>query len=257
MCGIAATCHYARRGPVDRDQLRTLRDGMRARGPDDDGLWVSEDERVGLAHRRLSIIDLSPRGAQPMVNGDGSLRVVYNGEIYNYQALRDDLEARGYAFQSDSDTELLLHLYAEKGRDMTEDLRGMYAFALWDANRGGLFCARDPYGIKPLYVADTGVTFHVASQVRALREIEDVDTGKNSAGHVGYFLWPRAGTAHALRRHPGRARRPHALGRRAGRSEGAVCRHSGGACGGRFLRAGRVCLNKRSADERGRPGGRP
>jgi asparagine synthase (glutamine-hydrolysing) len=133
-----------------------------------------------------------------MANGDGSLRVVYNGEIYNYQALRDALEARGYAFQSDTDTEVLLHLYAEKGRDMTEDLRGMYAFALWDAERGGLFCARDPYGIKPLYVADTGRALHVASQVRALREIEDVDTGKNPAGHVGYFLWGHVPEPHTL-----------------------------------------------------------
>jgi len=198
MCGIAATVHYAHRGPVDRDRLRRMRDCMRTRGPDDDGLWVSADTRVGLAHRRLSIIDLSPRGAQPMANSDGSLRVIYNGEIYNYQALRDALEARGYAFQSDTDTEVLLHLYAEKGRDMTEDLRGMYAFALWDAERGGLFCARDPYGIKPLYVADTGRALHVASQVRALREIEDVDTGKNPAGHVGYFLWGHVPEPHTL-----------------------------------------------------------
>ena len=198
MCGIAATFHYAQRGPVDQHRLCRMRDGMRARGPDDEGLWVSGDERVGLAHRRLSIIDLSPRGAQPMANGDGSLRVVYNGEIYNYQALRDALEARGYAFQSDTDTEVLLHLYAEKGRDMTEDLRGMYAFALWDAERGGRFCARDPYGIKPLYVADTGVTLHVASQERALREIEDVDTGKNPAGHAGYFLWGHVPEPHTL-----------------------------------------------------------
>jgi asparagine synthase (glutamine-hydrolysing) len=198
MCGIAATFRYARRGPVDQDQLRTTRDGMRARGPDDDGLWVSEDERVGLAHRRLSIIDLSPRGAQPMANGDGSLRVVYNGEIYNYQALRDALEARGYEFQSDTDTEVLLHLYAEKDRDMTDDLRGMYAFALWDDDREGLFCARDPYGIKPLYVADTGRALHVASQVRALRKIEDVDAGKNPAGHAGYFLWGHVPEPHTL-----------------------------------------------------------
>ena len=198
MCGIAATFHYAQRGPVDRDQLRTMRDCMEARGPDDEGLWVSDDERVGLAHRRLSIIDLSPRGAQPMTNGDGSLRVIYNGEIYNHQALRDDLEERGYKFRSDSDTEVLLHLYAEKGRAMTDDLRGMYAFALWDADREGLFCARDPYGIKPLYVADTGQALHVASQVQALQGIDAVDTSKNPAGHVGYFLWGHVPEPHTL-----------------------------------------------------------
>ncbi len=171
---------------------------MDARGPDDEGLWVSADERVGLAHRRLSIIDLSPRGAQPMANGDGSLRVIYNGEIYNHQSLRDDLEARGYEFQSDSDTEVLLHLYAEKGREMVHDLRGMYAFALWDAEREGLFAARDPYGIKPLYVADTGTALHVASQVQALRGVDEVDTSKNPAGHVGYFLWGHVPEPHTL-----------------------------------------------------------
>ena len=198
MCGIAATFHYARRGPVDQDQLRAMRDCMDARGPDDEGLWVSQDECVGLAHRRLSIIDLSPRGAQPMANGDGSLRVIYNGEIYNYRPLREDLEERGYRFQSDSDTEVLLHLYAEKGRAMTEDLRGMYAFALWDTEREGLFAARDPYGIKPLYLADTGTTLHVASQVQALQGIDEVDTSKNPAGHVGYFLWGHVPEPHTL-----------------------------------------------------------
>lgn len=198
MCGVAATFHYNQRGPVDRDQLDHMRKCMRARGPDDKGLWISESERVGLAHRRLSIIDLSERGAQPMTNGDGSLRVIYNGEIYNYQVLRDDLEARGCRFQSDTDTEVLLHLYAEKGRDMVHELRGMYAFALWDADREGLFLARDPHGIKPLYLADTGRTLHVASQVQALRGIEEVDTGKNPAGHVGYFLWGHVPEPHTL-----------------------------------------------------------
>ncbi|WP_118828404.1 asparagine synthase (glutamine-hydrolyzing) [Salinibacter ruber] len=198
MCGIAATVRYGKRGPVDRDQLCAMRDGMRARGPDDEGLWVSANERVGLAHRRLSIIDLSPRGAQPMANGDGSLRVIYNGEIYNHQSLRDELEAQGYQFQSDSDTEVLLHLYAERGREMVHDLRGMYAFALWDAEREGLFAARDPYGIKPLYVADTGRTLHVASQVQALRSVDEVDTRKNPAGHVGYFLWGHVPEPHTL-----------------------------------------------------------
>ena len=198
MCGIATIFHYARPDSIDRGQLCQMRDCMWARGPDDEGLWMSDDGRIGLAHRRLSIIDLSPRGAQPMANGDGSLRVIYNGEIYNYQALHDDLEERGYAFQSDSDTEVLLHLYAEKGREMVHDLRGMYAFALWDTERKGLFCARDPYGIKPLYVADTGRSLHVASQVRALQEDDKVDTGKDPAGHVGYFLWGHVPEPHTL-----------------------------------------------------------
>lgn len=200
MCGIAATFHYAGRNPVDRKQLRHVRESMANRGPDDEGMWVSEDESVGLAHCRLSIIDLSPRGAQPMANGDGSLRISYNGAIYNYKSLRDDLEERGYRFQSDADTEVLLHLYAEKGTEMVRELRGMYAFALWDAERKGLLCARDPYGMKPLYVADTGATLHVASQVQALRTIEEVDSGKSPAGHVGFFLWGHVPDPHTLYR---------------------------------------------------------
>lgn len=162
---------------------------MTARGPDGQGLWVDDDRRVGLAHRRLSIIDLSERGAQPMGKGDGAQVVSYNGEIYNYRTLRDRLKQRGYEFTSDTDTEVLLHLYAEHGPGMVKHLRGMYAFALWDDTRGGLFLARDPYGIKPLYVADNGRRVHVASQVSALRSIADVDTGVEPAGHVGYFLW--------------------------------------------------------------------
>ena len=197
MCGIAATFCYGG-GQVDRAALQRARDCMQARGPDASGYWEAGDRRVALAHRRLSIIDLSDRGAQPMANGDGSLRVIYNGEIYNYQSLRDDLEDKGYRFQSDTDTEVLLHLYAEKGREMVHDLRGMYAFALYDETREGLLMARDPHGIKPLYYADDGRALHLASQVQALRGIGTVETSKNPAGHVGFFLWGHVPEPHTL-----------------------------------------------------------
>jgi asparagine synthase (glutamine-hydrolysing) len=197
MCGVAATFCYGG-GHVDRECLAQARDCMQARGPDGSGYWEDGDRRIGLAHRRLSIIDLSDRGAQPMANGDGALRVVYNGEIYNYQALRKELEGCGYRFQSDTDTEVLLHLYAEKGREMVHDLRGMYAFALWDAEREGLFLARDPYGIKPLYYADDGCALHVASQVKALRRRDAVGTSADPAGHVGFFLWGHVPEPHTL-----------------------------------------------------------
>jgi len=124
-----------------------------------------------------------------MSSADDAQIVSYNGEIYNYPQLRRDLEQQGRTFQSDSDTEVLLHLYALYGRDMVEHLRGMFAFALWDAERNGLFLARDPYGIKPLYVADTGTTFHAASQVKALQRVGSIDTAVEPAGHVGFFLW--------------------------------------------------------------------
>lgn len=190
MCGIVTIFAYdSNAKPVNRQELLWIRDRMTARGPDGCGEWYSPDGRVGLGHRRLAIIDLSASGAQPMKNKDGSLVVTFNGEIYNYRELRKGLEEKGHSFYSSSDTEVLLHLYAEKGAEMVHDLRGMYAFAIWDERKKGLFLARDPFGIKPLYYADDGKTFRVASQVKALLAGGQVDTSPEPAGHVGYFLW--------------------------------------------------------------------
>ena len=151
MCGIAGILAYGDLAPaVDRAELLRMRDRMTARGPDGAGDWYSPDGRLGLAHRRLSIIDLSARGAQPMTSADGRYVISFNGEIYNYRALRADLEARGRQFRSNTDTEVLLHLYAERGRAMLDELRGMFAFAIWDGQRRSLFLARDPFGVKPL-----------------------------------------------------------------------------------------------------------
>ena len=199
MCGIAAAIAFGG-ATVDRSALARTCDHMAARGPDGDGLWRDPDGRAALAHRRLSIIDLSEDGAQPMHSDDGALVLSFNGEIYNYQALRDDLIRRGHTFRSHSDTEVLLHLYAEKGADMVADLRGMFAFALWDSRRGGLLLARDPYGIKPLYVADDGKTLRAASQVKALLAAGGIDTSPDPAGHVGFFLWGHIPEPHTLYR---------------------------------------------------------
>ena len=190
MCGIAGIFTYgANAAPVDEYELLAIREAMVARGPDDAGNWLSEDRRTGLAHRRLSIIDLSPAGAQPMVHGERDLHITFNGEIYNYQSLRDALIAQGHVFRSTSDTEVLLHLYDRDGPDMVRHLRGMYSFAIWDGDRRGLFLARDPFGIKPLYYADDGRTFRFASQVKALLAGGRVKTSPEPAGHVGFYLW--------------------------------------------------------------------
>ena len=189
MCGIVSIYNYKSTDMVDREELIRIRDRMAPRGPDGKGAWFSIDTRVGLGHRRLAIIDLSGTGAQPMTSEDSKLVIVYNGEIYNYQKLRNALEKRGYIFRSTSDTEVLLHLYAEKGEAMVHDLRGMYAFAIWDESKKGLFLARDPFGIKPLYIADDGKTFRAASQVKALLAGGKIDTTPEPAGHVGFFLW--------------------------------------------------------------------
>lgn len=190
MCGIAGIFAYGDKAPpIDPAELRRVRDRMAARGPDGAGEWLSPDGRVGLAHRRLAIIDLSEAGAQPMVDPATGNVIVFNGEIYNYRALRRELEARGAVFRSQSDTEVLLALYRCFGPGMLPKLRGVYAFALWDAKEQGLFLARDPFGIKPLYYADDGRTLRFASQVKALLAGGGVDTTPDPAGHVGFFLW--------------------------------------------------------------------
>ncbi|HEY1796205.1 MAG TPA: asparagine synthase (glutamine-hydrolyzing) [Stellaceae bacterium] len=190
MCGIAGiySYHYAA-NPIDRAELRRLRDHMAARGPDGAGEWCTADNRVGLAHRRLSIIDLSEDGAQPMVDADANAVITFNGEIYNYKALRRGLEQQGHVFRTDSDTEVLLHLYAAKGPRMADDLRGMFAFALWDGARRRLLLARDPYGIKPLYYADDGWTLRFASQVKALVAGGGVSCAPEPAGWAGFLLF--------------------------------------------------------------------
>lgn len=190
MCGIAGIVAYAPWAPpVDRHELDAIRESMANRGPDGANTWIGPNGRIGFAHRRLSIIDLSSAGDQPMFTADGRLAIVFNGEIYNYRAVRSKLEAKGYSFRSHSDTEVLLHAYAEYGRDMVHHLRGMYTIAIWDAKQHSLFLARDPFGIKPLYYCDDGGSFRFASQVKALRTSPNVDSTPDPAGHVGFFLW--------------------------------------------------------------------
>ncbi|MBI3852548.1 MAG: asparagine synthase (glutamine-hydrolyzing) [Verrucomicrobia bacterium] len=200
MCGIAAIFNYRTGEPIDRTELTAIRDAMTARGPDGSGTWCSADGHIGLGHRRLSIIDLSPTGAQPMKSQDGALVVTFNGEIYNYRELRAELEAKGRRFSSQSDTEILLHLYQLDGDGMLQKLRGMYAFAIWDERKKGLFMARDPFGIKPLYYSDDGKAIRVASQVKALLAGKRVDTAPDPAGHVGFFLWGHVPGPYTLHR---------------------------------------------------------
>ncbi len=171
MCGLAGILPLAPGGDVVEGDLLTLRDAQRHRGPDGAGIWIAPGGRIGLAHRRLSIVDLSPLGHQPMATPDGRLHVVFNGEIYNWKALRSELEGRGHTFRSRCDTEVLLHGYREWGRGLLPRLRGMYAFAIWDHGEGRLLLARDPLGIKPLYWSAEGGRLAFASEIRPLRAI--------------------------------------------------------------------------------------
>lgn len=190
MCGIAGTFSYGTSPfPGMLREVARVREAMAARGPDGSGEWLSADRAVALGHRRLAVIDLSERGAQPMVSPEHSLAIVFNGEIYNYPELRNELAAKGYRFRSTSDTEVLLFLYAEYGMAMCDRLRGMYAFAIYDEKAGELVLARDPFGMKPLYYADDGKTLRFASQVKALLAGGAVDTRPEPAGQVGFYLW--------------------------------------------------------------------
>ena len=169
MCGIVGV---ASRTPVaDRKVLAVMRDTMGHRGPDDAGIWWSPDGRVGLGHRRLAVLDLTAAGHQPMADPDGRVCITFNGEIYNYRELRRELAADGAGgcFRSSSDTEVILHAYLRWGNACLARLRGMFAFALWDAERGRLLLARDRCGEKPLfYRLGDGGTIQFASELKAL-----------------------------------------------------------------------------------------
>jgi asparagine synthase (glutamine-hydrolysing) len=166
MCGIVGTASLDR--PPARDLILRMRDTLRHRGPDDEGAWWSRDGRVALGHRRLSIIDLSPAGRQPMTDGSGALQIVFNGEIYNYQEIRKELEARGHGFRTATDTEVILEAYLEWGSACLSRLNGMFAFGLFDARSGQLLLARDRAGEKPLFYRTDGRSLAFASELKAL-----------------------------------------------------------------------------------------
>jgi asparagine synthase (glutamine-hydrolysing) len=170
MCGIAGLFSYASDARVEDATLVRMRDTMIHRGPDGAGTWISQDARVGLAHRRLSIIDLSTAAAQPMANEDGAVMVTFNGEIYNYRPLRAELAAAGHRFRTDhSDTEVLLHGYEQWGLDgLLDRIEGDYAFALWDQKNGALHLARDRIGVKPLYFSLQDGLCLFGSEIKAI-----------------------------------------------------------------------------------------
>lgn len=191
MCGIAGIFNYRRGDSRSAEAgLVAASERMATRGPDGQGLWFNDDRRLGFAHRRLAIIDLDDRALQPMHFPERGLSIIFNGEIYNYQELREELaRERGVRFRTESDTEVLLALFDACGPRMVEKLRGMFALAIWDQRAGRLFLARDPYGIKPLYYADEGGIFRFASQVKALAEFRDLSGEPDSAGIVGFQMW--------------------------------------------------------------------
>jgi asparagine synthase (glutamine-hydrolysing) len=189
MCGIAGVYPAGRDTPeVPFGAVEAMCARMASRGPDARGVLACADGPV-LGHRRLSVIDLDARSNQPMSSADGRCSIVFNGEIYNYRELRRGLLEQGEPLRTDGDTEVLLALYRRHGTEMLSRLRGMFALAIWDAPERRLWLARDPFGIKPLYYADTAHGFLFASQVKALLASGLVSAQPSSAGLAGFFLW--------------------------------------------------------------------
>lgn len=179
MCGICGVYNYSSGEPVEQERLRSMLAVIRHRGPDGEGVYI--DKEVALGMRRLSIIDLAG-GMQPIFNEDGTVVVVFNGEIYNYRELREQLRRRGHVFRTASDTEVIVHLYEEFGENCVHELRGMFAFAVWDARRRRLFLARDRLGIKLLYYTQAGECLAFGSEIKAILQHPEVHASPNLEG---------------------------------------------------------------------------
>jgi asparagine synthase (glutamine-hydrolysing) len=186
MCGIAGF-----RGAFPERLLRRMAEAIAHRGPDGEGIWHDGEAGIGMAHRRLAIIDLSQAAAQPMVGCNGRYRVVYNGEIYNYRALAEELVALGYDFNTQSDTAVLAPLYDRYGPDMLTRINGIFAFAIWDSVKRRLFIARDALGVKPLYYSRLPHGLVFASELKALLDVDGLDRALDLAALQDYLvhLW--------------------------------------------------------------------
>ncbi|MFC1509657.1 asparagine synthase (glutamine-hydrolyzing) [Candidatus Omnitrophota bacterium] len=196
MCGICGKISLNK--TIDENLIKKMCSALVYRGPDDEGVRVfdsatsrsrSNNICIGLGHRRLSVIDLSPKGHQPMSNEDGTVWIVMNGEIYNFPDLRETLEKRGHRFKSHSDTEVIIHLYEEKGIECLSDLRGPFAFALWDEKKGALFLARDRVGKKPLYYTYRNGTLIFGSEIKAMLQDPEVTAEVNKNKLSDYLTY--------------------------------------------------------------------
>jgi asparagine synthase (glutamine-hydrolysing) len=195
MCGITGLI-YTNNAPVSPVVLKKMTDSIAHRGPDGEGHWI--EGNVGIGHRRLAVIDLSPAGHQPMISENNRYVLSYNGEIYNFRELRGELEAKGYWFRSQSDSEVVLNALVEWGQKALNKFNGMFAIALWDKKERTLFLARDRYGIKPLYVCQQGNTFAFSSEQKAILSIPDFVRSINKPALLEYFTFQNIFTDHTL-----------------------------------------------------------
>ncbi len=186
MCGITGKIHFDFFNKIDPNEIKLMAESIYHRGPDDEGFYINNN--VGLGFRRLSIIDLKA-GHQPLSNEDGSIWIVFNGEIYNYQELQENLVKQGHIFRTKSDTETIVHLYEQYGTECLKFLRGMFAFSIWDNNTKQLFCARDRFGIKPFYYYQDKSKFVFGSEIKALLKSVDIDKSLSNDALDSYFTY--------------------------------------------------------------------
>src|SRR5215217_4794418 len=186
MCGITGVVHVDG-SPVSAPTIGNMTATLAHRGPDGEGIWI--DGPVGLGNRRLAIIDLSPSGHQPMGNETGDVVIVYNGELYNFQKLRVELESAGHRFHSDSDTEVVVHAYEEWGEECLDRFNGHFAFAIWDNPRKRLFLARDRFGVKPLYYHYNGARLLFGSEIKAILAYPEMRTSVCYEALSEYFTF--------------------------------------------------------------------
>lgn len=206
MCGICGIINFDSERTVTQAEIERMDSQLLHRGPDDRGFWLGK--RIGLGHTRLSIIDLTKAARQPMSNEDGSIWIIYNGEIYNFQELRKRLESRGHRFKSKSDTEVIIHLYEEEGIECLTHLRGMFAFGLWDESQQLLFLARDRLGQKPLYYYKDDKRLLFASEIKGLLASEYIEKSIDYEALyqylcLGYVPHPKTGFRHIKKLLPG------------------------------------------------------
>ena len=188
MCGITGIFNYKSSASLTEELLQKMAKAIAHRGPDDEGFFLDRDSGVGLAHRRLSIIDLRS-GHQPMMDAEGRVHIVFNGEIYNFRELRSDLQNFGWRFRTNSDTEVIINLYLQFGEAAFGKMNGIFAFALWDEGAKRLFCVRDQFGVKPFYYTEVGGTFVFGSEIKAILEHPHVEREINEEALVEYLAF--------------------------------------------------------------------
>ena len=189
MCGISGIYNYLNKSVSLKSSIEKIVKIQHTRGPDDQGIWESKCKKICFGHNRLTIIDLSKNGKQPFVSKDENFVITFNGEIYNFKEIRNELAKKNISFKSQSDTEVILESYKFWGLDFIKKLRGMFAFAIWDLAKKKLILARDPFGIKPLYYSNKNGIYYFASQVKSLLSIDEISSNYSDAGLVSFYLW--------------------------------------------------------------------